>query len=228
MTARICRRPLALFASSFVVENGAAFAGSAWDRTVDVRPESRRLDLVNASPVIGPYDAPGAPKVVDLRPWDARGLAAANAVMRLLQAALPRIAIEHVGSTSVPGCDGKGILDLVMVIPAGHLNEVCEIVDGMGFQHQSGGKRHPDSRPMREGSFIFDGSVFRLHVHLIPEGSAEVDRLREFRDRLVANPELVALYVEQKRRLIDARISDRSAYTQGKKAFIESVLKLEK
>jgi GrpB-like predicted nucleotidyltransferase (UPF0157 family) len=148
--------------------------------------------------------------------------------MRLLQAALPGIAIEHVGSTSVPGCEGKGILDLMLLIPAGHLNEVCEIVDGMGFQHQSGGKKHPDDRPMREGSFTFDGSVFRLHVHLVPEGSAEVDRLRKFRDRLVANPELVALYVEQKRRLIDAQISDRSTYTQGKKAFIESVLKLEK
>jgi GrpB-like predicted nucleotidyltransferase (UPF0157 family) len=105
---------------------------------------------------------------------------------------------------------------------------VCAIIDGMGFQHQSGGKRHPDNRPMREGSFTFDGSVFRLHVHLIPESSAEVDRLRKFRDRLTANPELVALYVEQKRRLIDAQISDRSTYTLGKKAFIESVLKLER
>jgi GrpB-like predicted nucleotidyltransferase (UPF0157 family) len=97
----------------------------------------------------------------------------------------------------------------------------------MGFQHQSGGKRHPDDRPMREGNFTFDGSVFRLHVHLIPESSAEVERLRKFRDRLSADPELVALYVEQKRRLIDARISDRSTYTLGKKAFIESVLKSE-
>jgi len=145
--------------------------------------------------------------------------------MRSLQTALPGIAIEHVGSTSVPGCDGKGILDLMLLIPAGRLNEVREIVDGMGFQHQSGGKQHPDDRPMREGSFTFDGSVFRLHVHLVPEASAEVERLRKFRDRLIANPELVALYVEQKRRLIDAQISDRSTYTQGKKAFMESVLK---
>jgi GrpB-like predicted nucleotidyltransferase (UPF0157 family) len=183
---------------------------------------------VTASQLIGPYEAPGAPKVVDVRPWDARGPAAANSVMRLLQDALPGIEIEHVGSTSVPGCEGKGILDLMLLIPVGHLGEVCAIVDGMGFQHQSGGKRHPDERPMREGSFTFEGSIFRLHVHLIPESSAEVDRLRKFRDRLSADPELVALYVEQKRRLIDARISDRSTYTLGKKAFIESVLKSER
>jgi len=148
--------------------------------------------------------------------------------MRVLQAALPCIEIEHVGSTAVPGCDGKGILDLMLLIPEGRLSEACAIVDGMGFQRQSGGKKHPDSRPMREGSFTFDGSVFRLHVHLIPEKSAEVDRLRKFRDRLGANPELVALYVEQKRRLIDAQILDRSTYTFGKKAFIESVLNLER
>jgi GrpB-like predicted nucleotidyltransferase (UPF0157 family) len=180
---------------------------------------------VNASLLIGPYDAPGAPKVIDLKPWDPRGPAAANSVMRMFQAALPSIEIEHVGSTAVPGCDGKGILDLMLLIPDGHLSEVCEIVDGMGFQHQSGGKKHPDNRPMREGSFTFDGSVFRLHVHLIPESSAEVDRLRKFRDRLTANPELVALYIDQKRRLIDSQISDRSTYTVGKKAFIESVLR---
>ena len=183
---------------------------------------------MNASLPIGPYAAPGAPKVIDLRPWDTRGPAAANSVIRLLQTALPGIEIEHVGSTAVPGCAGKGILDLILLIPDGRLSDVCAIIDGMGFQHQSGGKMHPDSRPMREGSFTFDGSVFLLHVHLIPESSAEIDRLRKFRDRLAANPELVALYVEQKRRLVDAQISDRSTYTLGKKAFIESVLNLER
>ena len=182
---------------------------------------------MNASPLIGPYHAAGVPKVVDLRPWDARGPAAANSVMRLLQTALPGIVVEHVGSTSVPGCEGKGILDLMLLVPAGRLDEVCAVVDGLGFQHQSGGIQHPDSRPMREGSFTFDGSVFRLHIHLIPEGSAEADMLRKFRDRLTAHPELVARYVEQKRRLVDAQISDRSTYTLGKTAFIESVLKLK-
>jgi GrpB-like predicted nucleotidyltransferase (UPF0157 family) len=191
------------------------------------RYEAKGRNPVNASLLIGPYDAPGAPKVVALRPWDARGPAAANSIVRLLQAALPGIEIEHVGSTAVPGCDGKGILDLMLLIPAGQLNRVRDIVDGMGFQPQSGGKRLPDSRPMREGSFTFDGSVFRLHVHLIPDDSAEIDRLRKFRDRLTANPELVARYVEQKRRLVDAQISDRSTYTLGKKDFIESVLKSE-
>ncbi len=183
---------------------------------------------MNASPLIGPYDIPGGPKVIELRPWDVRGPAAANRLVRLLQAALPGIEVEHVGSTAVPGCDGKGILDLMLLIPDGHLSRVRTTIDGMGFQPQSGGKRHPDSRPMREGSFSFDGSVFRLHVHLIPENSSEVDRLRRFRDRLAADPELVALYVEQKRRLVDAHVSDRSAYTLGKQAFIESVLKSER
>jgi GrpB-like predicted nucleotidyltransferase (UPF0157 family) len=145
----------------------------------------------------------------------------------MLQTALPDISIEHVGSTSVPGCEGKGILDLMLLIPVGRLKEVCAIVDGMGFQHQSGGIKHPDHRPMLEGSVTFDGSVFRLHVHLVPEGSLDADVLRKFRDRLAASPELVSRYVEQKRRLIEARISDRSEYTRGKQAFIESVLKSE-
>ena len=56
--------------------------------------------------------------------------------MRILQAALPGIEIEHVGSTAVPDCDGKGILDLMLLIPVGHLSDVCAVIDGMGFQHQ--------------------------------------------------------------------------------------------
>jgi GrpB-like predicted nucleotidyltransferase (UPF0157 family) len=53
--------------------------------------------------------------------------------MGLLQTALPGLVIEHVGSTSVPGCEGKGILDLMLLIPVGKLNEVCAVVDGMAF-----------------------------------------------------------------------------------------------
>ena len=73
---------------------------------------------------------------------------------------------------------------------------------------------------MREGRVAFDGSVFRLRVHLIPEDSAEVAMLRKCTDRLTANPKLVALYVEQKHRLVDAHVSARSTYTKGKSAFI--------
>ena len=148
--------------------------------------------------------------------------------MRLLGAALPGLEIEHVGSTAVPGCDGKGILDLMLVIPEGRMGAVCATVDGLGFQPQSGGRQHPDSRPMREGSVTFEGSVFRLHAHLIPESSGEVGRLRTFRDRLAADPGLVARYIEQKRRLIDAQVSDRATYTLGKVAFIRSVLGLDR
>jgi GrpB-like predicted nucleotidyltransferase (UPF0157 family) len=57
-----------------------------------------------------------------------------------------------------------------------------------------------------------------------PESSAEVDRLRTFRDRLAASPGRVALYIDQERRLIDTQVSDRSTYTQGMVAFIQSVL----
>lgn len=183
---------------------------------------------MNSSLLIGPYDAPETPGVVGLRPWDPRGPAAASRVIRLLQTSLPGIVIEHVGSTSVPGCAGKGILDLMVLVPSGHLKEACAAVDSMGFQHQSGGVRHPDHRPMREGSFRFEDTVFRLHVHLVPEGSVDADVLRTFRDRLIANSEFVSLYVEQKHRLIDARISDRSTYTRGKAAFIELILASEK
>ena len=176
-------------------------------------------------PRIGLYNVSGSTPVVGLRPWNPLGLKAAEKVIQLLHSVLPDLSIEHVGSTSVPGCDGKGILDLMIVVPQGRMEEICSVVDRLGFQRQSAGVQHPDDRPMREGSIEFEGTVFRLHVHLTPEGTPLPDIFRKFRDQLRANPELIALYIDQKRRLVDAQITDRATYSKEKSAFVESVLR---
>ena len=65
----------------------------------------------------------------------------AFAVARLLADAIrgsgPGLAVEHVGSTSVAGCAGKGVIDLMVLYPPGLLPLAKGVLDGMGFQRQS-------------------------------------------------------------------------------------------
>jgi GrpB-like predicted nucleotidyltransferase (UPF0157 family) len=51
---------------------------------------------------------------------------------------------------------------------------------------------------MRTGSVVYDGTTFLLYVHVIAASSPEAQELRRFRDRLRADPDLVASYVAAK------------------------------
>ena len=115
--------------------------------------------------------------------------------------------VEHVGSTAVPECTGKGVIDLMLLYGDGRLEEAKSLLEALGFQPQGSRDPFPESRPMRVGEIEFEGSMFRLHVHVIEMHSPEVAELRTFRDALRADPELVADYVARKRQIIASGVS---------------------
>jgi putative acetyltransferase len=129
--------------------------------------------------------------------------------------------VEHVGSTSVPGCAGKGIVDLMLLYPEGQLAAARQVLDALGFQRQSTRDPFPEDRPMRTGSVIHDGTTFLLHVHVIAASSPEAIELRRFRDRLRADPGLVASYVAAKKAILAAGVTDSVEYCIRKGAFVE-------
>ena len=59
-------------------------------------------------------------------------------IARLLRDAIrsvgTQLQVEHVGSTSVPGCGGKGIIDLAVLYPERFLARARAALDGLGFQ----------------------------------------------------------------------------------------------
>ena len=99
----------------------------------------------------------------------------------MISATLPRVTVEHIGSTSVPGCAGKGIIDLMVLYPDGDLEAVKDALKRLGFQPQTVGHLMPESRPMRVGAVRYQGRIYRLHVHVIAASSPEVQALRAFR-----------------------------------------------
>ncbi len=71
---------------------------------------------------------------------------------------------------------------------------------------------------------VHDGETFPLHVHVIPVASPEVNEMRAFRDRLRADPELVAAYVARKRQIIAGGVTDSLEYCYAKGEFVQGVL----
>jgi len=161
----------------------------------------------------------------EFRAYDPKVAEVAARVGQAIQTIAPELRVEHIGSTSVPGCAGKGIVDLAVLYPTGHLARARAVLDELGFQKQSGPEPFPESRPMRVGSLEHEGHSFRFHAHVIALGSEEHQELVWFREALPANSELRRGYEERKRAILASGITDSLPYCKAKGTFIEDALK---
>ncbi len=164
------------------------------------------------------------------RPYDDRAPNVALQVADLIRGRMPDAQVEHVGSTAIPGCPGKGIIDLMLMYASGRLAAARDALDSLGFQRQTGAAPFPEERPMRVGTIDYDGESFRLHVHVIASDDPEACEHLYFRDRLRADVALRDEYVESKRAALadlDVRRNGRAhniVYNEGKAPFIRRVL----
>jgi GrpB-like predicted nucleotidyltransferase (UPF0157 family) len=179
-----------------------------------------RPSPVKSTSLILPYAGPRTGYVE----YDPGAVAAAAQAAALIECALPWVQVEHIGSTAVPGCAGKGIVDLMALYPPGRLEATRDAIDQIGFQRQRAGHIFPEDRPMRVGAIEHAGKRYRLHVHLIGMDSPEKEVLRRFRDALRADAVLRNAYQAKKRAILRAGVREPKDYTQAKGAFIESVI----
>lgn len=159
-------------------------------------------------------------------PWDPRSARAAERVIAAIEAKLAHvegIAIEHIGSTSVP-CEGKGFVDLLIAYPGGALDAVKQALAALGFQRQRGRDPWPEDRPMRVGAVAQEGAIFPIHAHVVSASSPEVEDLRRFRDRLRADSALREAYVAKKRAIIEGGVDDMIDYAIAKGDFVTETL----
>ena len=127
------------------------------------QPGSALTDPLQELVAIGPYEQLPA----TCNDHDPRSFEVAKRVADLIESHLPDVKVEHVGSTAVPGCAGKGVVDLMVLYPPGRLPEVKDVLNALGFQRQTGRNPFPEDRPLRLGSIEHDGTRFRLHAHVI-------------------------------------------------------------
>ena len=159
--------------------------------------------------------------------YDPRVVSVAAHVAEAIHQHQPDLVVEHIGSTAIPGCAGKGVVDLMVLYPTGQLEMAKALLDQLGFQRQTTRDPWPETRPMRIGAIEYDGKVFRLHAHVIAQDSPEVKELRAFRDRLRNNPRWLSASVECKRQIIAAGVTDAVDYSIAKGEFIRALFAAE-
>jgi len=176
----------------------------------------------NVEKIIGPYKKPQA----SFQPYDPMAPQVADHLKKLTESYLSDVVIEHIGSTAITGCPGKGIIDLMALYPKGHLDVVYALFLAMGFQRQ--GKefknRFPDERPVLMGTFAHENTSFLVYIHVIQDDSHEAVRFRIFRDRLSSDTELLSAYIAEKRRIISEGITDTDDYAEMKQSIIKRIL----
>jgi GrpB-like predicted nucleotidyltransferase (UPF0157 family) len=131
------------------------------------------------------------------------------------------LAIEHVGSTAVPGLAAKPILDIAVVVASPAAIARCrQPLDELGYLDR-GDAGH-------DGGYLFvkecEPDVRTHHLHLVTVDDAQWTNYLRFRDTLRADAALRDQYAALKRTLQDRFAGDRRSYTAAKDAFVRRVL----
>jgi GrpB-like predicted nucleotidyltransferase (UPF0157 family) len=131
-------------------------------------------------------------------------------------------AIEHIGSTAVPGLAAKPIIDVdILLKNSTDMSLAISKLAALGYQHQ-GNLGVPE-----RDAFKAPYHDVPQHVYVCSPGSHEFSRHIAFRDHLRANHEDAAAYAALKRKLVREFHLDRDAYTKAKSDFIDAILRRE-
>jgi GrpB-like predicted nucleotidyltransferase (UPF0157 family) len=162
-------------------------------------------------------------------PYDERWPAFYEAARAELAASLgDAVAIEHVGSTAVPGLAGKPIVDIMVGVPSlAHGQPLVDAVVGLGYEYIA-----VTSPPMpfrrffrRHDERLAPGfSRAGYHVHMVEQAHDFWPAHLAFRDHLRANPDDAAAYERLKVELAERFSTERERYTDAKGDFIAAVL----
>jgi GrpB-like predicted nucleotidyltransferase (UPF0157 family) len=124
-------------------------------------------------------------------------------------------AIEHIGSTAVPGLAAKPVIDIMPGVPT--LADAEQCIEGM---RRLGYERGVDD-PVPGRVYFRKGFPDRkLQVHIAENGGDFWRRHLAFRDYLRGHPDDAADYAALKRRLAALHPRDVVAYTDAKSDFI--------
>ena len=128
------------------------------------------------------------------------------------------LAIEHVGSTSVPGLAAKPIIDILLVLvdPADEAAYV-RALEAAGYVLRI---REPDWYEHR----MFKGPDTDVNLHVLPARCVEIERMLAFRDHLRRDAADRDRYERTKRELASRTWEYGQNYADAKTEIVEDIL----
>jgi GrpB-like predicted nucleotidyltransferase (UPF0157 family) len=127
------------------------------------------------------------------------------------------LAIEHVGSTAVPGLAAKPIIDCDIVVSADDVDAAGDVLVSLGFTPLG------ELGIVQRWAFSAPARLPRTNTYVIVEGSLALLNHRFIRDTLRADAALRDEYAEVKR-AAGAWAADIDVYGQAKNATVQKIL----
>jgi GrpB-like predicted nucleotidyltransferase (UPF0157 family) len=129
------------------------------------------------------------------------------------------LAIEHVGSTSVPGLAAKPVIDIDVVVRSpDDIQAAIERLATIGYVHRG------DLGIAGREAFAQPANLPKHHLYVCPLGCEELRRHLAFRDYLRAHPDVAETYAAIKRAAAIRFPNDINSYIDAKTDFVQSVL----
>lgn len=133
--------------------------------------------------------------------------------------------IEHIGSTAIPGTDGKGVIDILLMFDNNNdvATSVKKLIDFGYFLSPY--------RPERNGRIFMTSSGSKdsvlgdIHLHLLTKNNDECSRLILFRNYLINHENARRAYNDLKYEILKKVNGDRKQYTKLKDEFIKQIIK---
>lgn len=123
--------------------------------------------------------------------------------------------IQHVGSTSIPGMLAKPIVDIAIAIADFEEARVCiPLMEELEYEYKG-----EFGIPHRH--YFVKGDPRTFHVHMSEIDSLEWENTILFRDYLCQHTDIAKEYAQLKISLALKYPQDRTAYMEGKTAFVE-------
>jgi GrpB-like predicted nucleotidyltransferase (UPF0157 family) len=130
-------------------------------------------------------------------------------------------AIEHIGSTSIPGLAAKPIIDIMAGVETLDDADRCiESLQTLGWVYAP---EFEESVPHRRYFRKTDSENHTHHLHMVEMNSDWWTRHIRFRDYLREHPEVARTYEDLKRELAERHRWDVDEYAKAKTDFIRNI-----
>lgn len=135
---------------------------------------------------------------------------------------IPNAKIEHIGSTSVKGLGGKGVIDMIIGIEKGNLKKIKNRLIKNKYEYIKSRSKKNRLFFVKEKGFL---KKRRFHVHLAAYNGLIWNQALKFKNHLMKNKKNQKEYARLKKHAIKVCNGNGKIYRECKNDFIKSILK---
>jgi len=140
-----------------------------------------------------------------------------------LKKIFPKVKIEHVGSTSVPGLGGKKIIDIAIKTQGNKINQFLKKLERKGYEYNFEHTRNT-KRVFLQKRIKYDGKERRVHIHLVFNNEFW-DSFIVIRNYLRTHKKERDKYAQIKKEAVKHARDEGKKYREYKNSFLEKTLK---